>query len=100
MAHNIPTNNSVGGSFSIGGSRPLGGGSRGLLGSNGIGPPKDQNLRSYVVGPTRLWRRPTWNPWYPLWYLVQPHVTPNLLPRRKSLPYPIYIMGTNLDAHV
>jgi hypothetical protein len=95
----IPTNNGVGGFFNIGGSGHLGGGSRGLLGNNGIGPPRGQNLRSYVVQPTRLWIRPTWNLWYPLWYLVQPHVTPNLPPSRKSLPYPIYIMGINLDAH-
>jgi len=64
---NVPTSNGVGGSFNIGGSGPLGGGNIGLLGSNGIEPPRDQNLRSYVVGSIGLWIRPTWNPRYPLW---------------------------------
>jgi hypothetical protein len=40
------------------------------------------------------------DPYYPSWYLVQPPVPPNPPPSRKSLPYPIYIVGSNFNAYV
>jgi hypothetical protein len=30
----------------------------------------DQNPRSYFIRPIGPWIGPTWNPWYPSWYLV------------------------------
>jgi hypothetical protein len=89
------------------GSLPKGGGS-GLLGSGGNGLPgggnsghsKDQKPRPYIARLVRPWIGSTWNLWYPSWYFVQPPITPNLPPIRKSIPYPIYIARTNLNAHV
>ncbi len=42
------------------------------------------------------WPSNPWNPWYPP---LAP-TTPMAPSSRKSLPYPIYYVGTNLDAHV
>jgi len=62
---------------------PRGGGSEHLV---------DQILRSYTIRLIGLWIGPTW---YPSWYLVQPPITPNPPPSKKSLPYPIYNVGTD-----
>jgi len=82
-----------------GGSGPLGGGDNNLLGGDGehLG---NQNPISYVARPAGPWIGPTWNPWYPSWYHVQPLITPNLPLNRKSLPCRIYTTKMNLDAHV
>jgi hypothetical protein len=74
--------------------------SGGPLGGGGNGPLRDQNPRSYTARPIGPWIRPTWNPWYPPGYHVQPPIAPNPLPSKKYFPYPIYIVGTNRDAHV
>jgi len=43
---------------------------------------------------------PTWKPWHLSWYPIQPPVAPNPPPSKRSLPYPIYNVKMNLDAHV
>jgi len=79
---------------------PLGGGGGGPPRSGNNEPLGDQNPKSYVIGPLVFWIGPTWNPWYPSWCLIQPPITPIPSPSRKSLFYPIYIIGTNLNVHV
>jgi hypothetical protein len=101
----IPINNGDGGPFGRGGNgppigNPLGGGGNGLLRGGDNRPLGDQNSRPYAVELTWSWIKPTWNLWYPSWYPIQPPITPNPPPSKKSLPYPIYIMGMDLDAHV
>jgi hypothetical protein len=63
-------NNNSGGLFSIGNNKPLRGGNNNFQGGEDNGHPSYQIPRSYVVGPTWSWIRPTWNPWYLSWYLV------------------------------
>jgi hypothetical protein len=97
-----------GGSPPHGNGGPLKRGSRRLGG--GVGPPcKDGPLggggSKFPVGSIGVpFDAPqpgcSWNPWYPLWYLpLTPttHVAPS---SRKSLLYPIYFIGTNLNSHV
>jgi len=55
----------------------------------------DQNPKPYVAKLARLWIGPMQNSWYLSWYPIQPLITPNPPPSRKSLPYPIYTLGTN-----
>jgi hypothetical protein len=95
-----PISNDGGGPFDSGGNGPLGGGGGGPSRSGNNEPLGNQNPKSYVIGPVVFWIRPTWNPWYLSWCLIQPPITPNPPPSRKSLFYPIYIVGTNIDAHV
>ncbi len=73
----VPIRNDDGGPFHEGGNGPLGGGDNGPPKGGGSGHLANQNPRSYVVRPARLRIRPTWNPWYPSWYHVQPPITPN-----------------------
>jgi hypothetical protein len=87
----VPTNGGGGGPFSASGNDPLKGG--------GSGPLRDKNPRIHIVGPIGPWIRPTWNPWYAP-YPIQPPITPNPSPSRESLPYPIYIVGLDPNAHV
>jgi len=80
------------------GSKPLGGG--GDPPGRG-GPLSGGFLQGFPVGGTNvpfgaLWPGNLWNPWYPP---LAP-TTPMAPSSRKSLPYPIYYVGTNLDAHV
>jgi len=101
----VPISNGGDGPFSDGGNGLLGsvpprGGGSGPLGCGGSRPPKDQNPKPYTAEPLGSWIGPTWNPWYPSWYSVQPPITSNPPPSRKSLPYPIYITKTNPDVHV
>jgi hypothetical protein len=112
----VPISNGSGGPFNGRGNGPLGGGSNGLpkggdnspLRGGGNNPlrggnskhPTNQNPRSYAAWPASPWIGPTQNLWYPSWYHVQPPITPNPPSSRKSLPYPIYIIGMDLDGHI
>jgi len=104
----IPINNDGGGLFDGGsngllrggGSGPLGGEGNDLLGGGSIGPLGDQNPKPYVAKLARPWIGPMQNSWYLSWYPIQPLITPNPPPSRKSLPYPIYTLGTNPNDHV
>jgi len=87
---NVPT--SGGGPFSASGKDPLRGG--------GNGPLRDKNPRIHIVGPIGPWVKPTWNPWYPLWYLIQPLIAPNPSPSREFLPYPIYNARMDPNTHI
>jgi hypothetical protein len=79
---------------------PIGGGHSGPPKGGDSGPSRDQNPRSYIVGLVGLWIGPTWNLQYLSWYLIKSPITPNPPPSWKSLPYPIYTMGTYPNANV
>jgi hypothetical protein len=96
----VPINNNGGGLFDNGSDGPLGGGGSGPLGGGSSGPLRDQNPKPYVAKLARLWIGPTQNLWYLSWYPIQPPITLNPPPSRKSLPYPIYTLGTYPNVHV
>jgi hypothetical protein len=95
------------------GNRPLGGGG-GSLGrsgpSNGGGPPSGKRPprgggSRFPIGGIGVpfgapWWGSPWNSWYPPWYPPPTPTTLMVLSSRNSLLYPIYFVGTNLDAHV
>lgn len=83
-----------------------------LIKCNG-GPPKgDDNIRPFRgngiprIPKKKTSRTNTTMDWsymdsqYPALYLMPPFLVPNLPPSKKSLPYPIYALGTYLNIHV
>jgi hypothetical protein len=70
------------------------------VGSMGGGREPPRQPIPTMTKPVGPWIGPPWTTWYPPWC----HVAPSLLlmapSNWKSFPYPIYSVGTNLDAHV
>jgi hypothetical protein len=46
------------------------------------------------------WPSSPWNPWYPPWYPPLAPTTSMAPSSRKALPYTIYFVGTDSNAHV
>jgi hypothetical protein len=92
-------NNNDGGPFSKGGNRPLRGGGNGLqevvvivLQEVVIADTWESKIQNHRYSTSMPWIGPTWNLWYP--FLVScptPYGTSS-----KSLPYPIYIVRTDV----
>jgi hypothetical protein len=65
-----------------------------------VGPYHGGGLLYGGTPPMGIWTKHPWRPLVPTWYLAPTSPTLNAHITKKSLPYLIYTIGTDLDAHV